>query len=719
LQKQTTHTKNHITGNWKLAGFTFAASTEYGGEGSGPFDYSGPALFTRLDMGLQPPLAYAAPETVAGASIGASLYGQQQQQQRAMAPADIFSLGLFACEMLTGRQLLPSNCDVQEYIRLLLSLQAAADAASAPPAISTTLRQMLSPSPEGRPPAAAFSASQFFATDVELRALLFLQNAASKGMAEKAAFLRDLPRICQSLDDGVLVRKVLPPLLLELRTSELQAAALPIVLSLVGRQAPDEFEAVALPALRPLVASATGELLALLARSAGALAAAAPPRASADLVTSILVRAMSPDPAVGAGPACQEEALRQTATLAPSIDYGALKDRLLPACRQSCLSTTSAAVRVAAFRVMVAAAARTGVDEAEASLALAAHVVAVDKSPATAMCVVALGEALSKQWGAKLAAEKALPAVAPLLVLRTLGEQQFGVVIRAAKEMLAVIERGRGGGKGGDGGGVVAEAARPASGAGRAAEQGPSTDGGGKTDWLSATTTGPTPTRLANHAAAPARDASVPFFPGAATTGAAVGVAGRPPPALPSPSLQPAPIMDPGLASLADSIFGSGPSSSRPPARFPTAPTSRRKEASAVAAGSSVPLNTQGLKGVASLGAVPKLESSEFGAFEFAGPSASPAAPPVAVTGYGHLQPLSGDLFGWAVPTPSVLPPSPKWDAIGGGGAPMRPAGSQGVKGGALAGDPFAGLQNGGGSGAADPFGPFVAPPPRDSNSLI
>ena len=34
------------------------------------------------------------------------------------------------------------------------------------------------------------------------------------------------------------------------------------------------------------------------------------------------------------------------------------------------------------------------------------QIAAVDKSAATCMCVLALGEALAKQWGARLAAEK-------------------------------------------------------------------------------------------------------------------------------------------------------------------------------------------------------------------------------------------------------------------------------------------------------------------------
>lgn len=52
--------------------------------------------------------------------------------------------------------------------------------------------------------------------------------------------------------------------------THLQLAALPLVLSIMGSMAPDDFEASGiLPALRPIFESADGELLMALVRNVG------------------------------------------------------------------------------------------------------------------------------------------------------------------------------------------------------------------------------------------------------------------------------------------------------------------------------------------------------------------------------------------------------------------------------------------------------------------
>ena len=58
------------------------------------------------------------------------------------------------------------------------------------------------------------------------------------------------------------------------------------------------------------------------------------------------------------------------------------------------------------------------------------QVTAVDKTPATAMCALGLGDSLSRQWGPRLAAERVLPVLCPLLVVPSLNTQQFGTALR-------------------------------------------------------------------------------------------------------------------------------------------------------------------------------------------------------------------------------------------------------------------------------------------------
>ena len=75
--------------------------------------------------------------------------------------------------------------------------------------------------------------------------------------------------------------------------------------------------------------------------------------------------------------------------------------------------------------------------------ASASQVTAVDKSAPTTMCVLALGNSLAAQWGPRLAAERVLPALAPLLVVPTLSPQQFAIAMKTVRDVLSHVERSR------------------------------------------------------------------------------------------------------------------------------------------------------------------------------------------------------------------------------------------------------------------------------------
>jgi len=86
--------------------------------------------------------------------------------------------------------------------------------------------------------------------------------------------------------------QILPALLRELRTVELQAAALPLVLQLLQRQGAEDFQEVTLPALKPLIEGATGDTLLQLTRSSPLFLNATAKGAAAQLVPKLLLRAL-------------------------------------------------------------------------------------------------------------------------------------------------------------------------------------------------------------------------------------------------------------------------------------------------------------------------------------------------------------------------------------------------------------------------------------------
>lgn len=227
-------------------------------------------------------------------------------------------------------------------------------------------------------------------------------------------------------------------MLLELRSPELVALILPTVLSLVSHQAASDYVEVTLPALRPLLSSASGEPLLLLLQAAPALVGPAPPEVAAQVLPPLLVRGMAAGDA-----AAQEVALRQVGALSSSLDYVALRGTLLPAISALCLSTTSASVRVSAFAALSRVVPRLGNGDprdGESLLSTIASVTAVDASPPTAMCAVALGAVIARQWGVALAARRVIPVLAPLLAAPALDAAQFSTCMRTMREILDAIE---------------------------------------------------------------------------------------------------------------------------------------------------------------------------------------------------------------------------------------------------------------------------------------
>lgn len=59
----------------------------------------------------------------------------------------------------------------------------------------------------------------------------------------QVAFLKDLSGVWQQFDERLLQHRVLPPVVAEMRSDVVALAALPLVLSIMGRMKPDGFAA--------------------------------------------------------------------------------------------------------------------------------------------------------------------------------------------------------------------------------------------------------------------------------------------------------------------------------------------------------------------------------------------------------------------------------------------------------------------------------------------
>nr|GMD24545.1 SCY1-like protein 2 [Ipomoea batatas] len=389
-------------GAWKLAGFSFALSTNQ--SSSDPpnmqaFHYAEYDVEDSI-MPLQPSLNYTAPELVRSntSSIGCS--------------SDIFSFGCLAYHLIARKPLLDCHNNVKMYMNSLNYLSSEAFS-SIPKELVPDLQRMLSSNESTRPTAIDFTGSSFFRDDTRLRALRFLDHMLERDNMQKSEFLKALSDMWKDFDSRVLRYKVLPPLCAELRNLVMQPMILPMVLTIAESQDRNDFELSTLPALVPVLSTASGETLLLLVKRAELIVN----KASQDhLVTHILpmiVRAYD-----DSDPRLQEEALKKTVTLSKQLDSQLVKQSVVPRVHGLALKTTVAAT--------------------------IQRCTAVDRSAPTLMCTLGVANSILKQYGIEFTTEHVLPLLMPLLISQQLNVQQFAKYMAFVKDILRKIEEKKG-----------------------------------------------------------------------------------------------------------------------------------------------------------------------------------------------------------------------------------------------------------------------------------
>uniref|UniRef100_A0A6V7QWJ9 Protein kinase domain-containing protein n=1 Tax=Ananas comosus var. bracteatus TaxID=296719 RepID=A0A6V7QWJ9_ANACO len=245
------------SGAWKLGGFSFAISTDQTSGGltsAQQFHYSEYDVEDSI-LPLQPSLNYTAPELVRSASPTAS------------QSSDVFSLGCLAYHLITRKPLLDCHNNVKMYTNTLMYFTSEAFS-NIPAELIMDLQRMLSMDEASRLSALDFTGSSFFRDDTRLRALRFLDHLLERDNMQKTEFLKALSDMWKDFDARVLRYKVLPPLCAELRNTVMQPMILPMVLTIAESQDKSDFELSTLPALVPVLTSASGETLLLLVKHA-------------------------------------------------------------------------------------------------------------------------------------------------------------------------------------------------------------------------------------------------------------------------------------------------------------------------------------------------------------------------------------------------------------------------------------------------------------------
>ncbi|CAA7410153.1 unnamed protein product [Spirodela intermedia] len=416
------------TGAWKLGGFGFAVSIE---QASGDSNGLAPFHYPEYDvedavLPLQPSLNYTAPELVRSKALSA------------VCASDMFSFGCLAYHLVAHKSLLNCHNNVKMYMNMLTySLHESFSVI--PPDLVTDLRRMLSLDETLRPSALDFTGSPFFRDDTRLRALRFLDHMLERDNMQKTEFLKALSEMWKDFDSRVLRYKVLPPLCAELRNVVMQPMILPMVLTIAESQDKNDFELSTLPALVPVLSTASGETLLLLLKHADLIINKTSQENLITNVLPLLVRAYDDTDS-----RMQEEVLRRTVPLAKQLDMKLVKQAILPRVHGLALRTTVAAVRVNSLRCLGDLVSSLDKQAALDILQTLQRCTAVDHSAPTLMCTLGVANSILKQYGVDFAAEHLLPLLSPLLVAQQLNIQQFGKYMLFVRDILRMIEQKRG-----------------------------------------------------------------------------------------------------------------------------------------------------------------------------------------------------------------------------------------------------------------------------------
>lgn len=417
-----------LSGAWKLGGFGFAiSSSQNPGDSSNlhAFHYAEYDIEDSV-LPLQPSLNYTAPEMVRSNASSAGCY------------SDIFSFGCLAYHLIARKPLFDCHNNVKMYMNTLTYLSSDAFS-SIPSDLVPDLQKMLSSNESFRPTAMDFTGSQFFRNDTRLRALRFLDHMLERDNMQKSEFLKALADMWKDFDSRVLRYKVLPPLCAELRNVVIQPLILPMVLTIAESQDKNDFEQSTLPALVPVLSTASGDTMLLLLKHAELIINKTSQEHLISHVLPMIVRAYDDNDA-----RLQEEVLKKSVSLTKQLDAQLVKQVILPRVHGLALKTTVAAVRVNALLCLGDMVNRLDKHAVLEILQTIQRCTAVDRSPPTLMCTLGVANSIFKQYGVEFVAEHVLPLLMPLLTAQQLNVQQFAKYMLFAKNMLQKIEEKRG-----------------------------------------------------------------------------------------------------------------------------------------------------------------------------------------------------------------------------------------------------------------------------------
>lgn len=417
-------------GSWKLGGFAFAIPQSAPVSVNAPVDYATRSFTSKSEpehFPLRQNLDYLAPETIYAQTVSSK--------------SDMFALGCLIYELYTKQSLINCNNDIALYKQRVANIFPL-NLDKIPMSLHGTLEKLLAADPRTRLDLLQFLDSEYF-DDILTKSLNFLTHILEKDDQSKGLFYKGLVTVIGQFSSKILLQKVLPPLLSELRTPILVPFILPnIFIAARCLETSDShiFKEKIFSSLIPLFTiKEPFQILLLLLQHIDYIASRIDASDIKNHVVPLLCTSLE-HPAIEV----QIGVLKMTPEVIHLIDYDIVKNNLLPRLQTLLLTTTSQHVRINAllcFSKIVHVLAKNVIEET--ILPTLAQCLNCDRSSVCLMGVTGVCDAISKKFGEQITAHRLLPLIIPFSVNESLNLNQFETYLVIVKGMLRRIEEVR------------------------------------------------------------------------------------------------------------------------------------------------------------------------------------------------------------------------------------------------------------------------------------
>jgi SCY1-like protein 2 len=311
-----------------------------------------------------------------------------------------------------------------------------------PEGLRELLKVMLNAHGSIRPDAIDFGRAPYF-DNVAVACLRYVSTLAEKTDENKAVFMKGLPDVIPTMNKRILLKKVLPPLIQETKTTIMIPFVLPNILLIAEDCSMVEFEQAIFPFLVPIFAVTDPvQVLQIFLHKMSVLLTKSPPAKIQEHVMPMVYRALEPGPQE----VIQQLAMAQMPTFMHTLDYTVMKNEVIPRVEALVVATTIPGVRINGLVCLGKL--LPIMDKWVVNENLITFLTTLEIHDAG--CLMAIHGILvlimqDKKYGVDAAtvATRIIPWVGPLLIERALDASQCGKMIQLMRDLVAFIEHER------------------------------------------------------------------------------------------------------------------------------------------------------------------------------------------------------------------------------------------------------------------------------------